>query len=112
MFIFSNETYDFLKWVAQIVLPALGTFVASIFTICHLPYGEQIVGIIAAIDVFLGAILKISSDNYTGDGDLIVDTSDPFKDVYSIAISDYPSVLASKERVTLNVKHPQHMKED
>lgn len=108
----SNKTYDFLKWVAQIVLPAAGTLYFALAGIWGFPYGEQIVGTITAIDAFIGAILKISSDNYQGDGELIVDTSDPFKDVYSIAISDYPDILASKDRVTLNVTHPQHMKED
>lgn len=108
----TNRTYDFLKWVAQIVLPALGTLYFALARLWGFPYGEQIVGTIIAIDTFLGTVLKISSDNYEGDGELIVDTSDPFKDVYSIAISDYPDVLANKNQVMLNVTHPQHMKEN
>lgn len=107
----SNETYDFLKWVAGIVLPALGTLYAALAVLWGFPYGEQIVGTISAIDTFLGAILKKSSDNYQGDGVLIVDTSDPLKDVYSLAIDDYPSTLAEKDRVILKVDKPAHMKE-
>lgn len=107
----SNETYDKLKWVAQIVLPALGTFVAGIFALYHLPYGEQVVGTIAAIDTFLGALLKHSSDVYSGDGQLIVDTSDPLKDVYSIALDDYPEMLANKDTVVLKVNRAAHMAE-
>lgn len=60
----SNQTYDRLKFVAQIVLPALGTLYFALAGIWNLPYGEQIVGTITAIDAFLGAILKISSDQY------------------------------------------------
>lgn len=105
----TNKTYDILKWVAQIVLPALGTFVAGIFALYHLPYGEQVVGTITLIDAFLGALLKISSDGYSGDGELIVDKSDPFKDVYSISIPDYPDVLASKDKIMLSVRHPAHL---
>ena len=60
----SNKTYDILKYVAQIVLPALGTLYFALSTIWGLPYGEQIVGTITAIDTFLGALLKISSNNY------------------------------------------------
>lgn len=60
----SNKTYDILKYIAQIVLPALGTFYFALSQIWGLPYGEQIVGTITAADAFLGAILKISSNQY------------------------------------------------
>lgn len=62
--IFSNSTYDKLKWIAQILLPALGTLYFTLAGIWGFPYGEQIIGTISAIDVFLGVVLKISSDNY------------------------------------------------
>ena len=58
----SNKTYDLLKYVAQIVLPALGPLYFALAGIWGLPYGEQIVGTLTAIDAFLGAILKLSSD--------------------------------------------------
>lgn len=64
MFKMSNKTYDILKYIAQIVLPALGTLYFALASIWGLPYGEQIVGTITAIDAFLGAILKISTDKY------------------------------------------------
>ena len=60
----SNETYDVLKWIAQIFLPALGTLYFALASIWGLPYGEQIVGTITALDAFLGALLQISSDEY------------------------------------------------
>lgn len=107
----TNRTYDILKWVAQIVLPALGTLYFALSGIWGFPYGEQIVGTITAIDAFLGTILRISSNNYEGDGELIVDTSDPMKDIYSIAIDDYPETLAKKDVVILKVTRPAHMKE-
>lgn len=107
----TNQTYDRLKWIAQIFLPALGALVAGIFTLFGLPNGEKVVGLIALVDSFLGALLKKSSDNYNGDGDLIVDTSDPSRDIYSIALEDYPEMLAEKDQVLLKVKRPAHMKE-
>lgn len=64
MFKMSNKTYDFLVWIAQIVLPALGTLYAALAGIWGFPYGEQIVGTITALDVFLGALLKISNNAY------------------------------------------------
>lgn len=60
----SNKVYDFLVFVAQIVLPALGTFYAALAGIWGFPYGEQIVGTLSALDIFLGAILKYSNAQY------------------------------------------------
>lgn len=60
----SNETYDILKWIAQIVLPAIGTLYFALAQIWGLPYGTEIVGTITAIDAFLGALLGISSIQY------------------------------------------------
>lgn len=60
----SNKTYDVLKYIAQIVLPAIGTLYAALAGIWGFPYGEQIVGSILAVDTFLGAILGISSAKY------------------------------------------------
>lgn len=63
-FLLDNETYDLLKWVAQIALPALGTLYFALASIWGLPYGEQIVGTITAVDAFMGALLKISTNAY------------------------------------------------
>lgn len=60
----ANNVYDVLKWVAQIVLPALGTLYAALAVIWGFPYGEEIVGTIIAVDTFLGALLGISSVTY------------------------------------------------
>lgn len=60
----SNETYDILKWVAQYLLPALATLYFAVAKIWGLPYGEEIVGTITAIDTFLGVLLGISTANY------------------------------------------------
>ena len=60
----SNKTYDVLKWIAQIVLPAIGTLYAALSGIWGFPYGEQIVGTILAVDTFLGAVLQISTAQY------------------------------------------------
>ena len=60
----NNKTYDILKWIAQIVLPAIGTLYFALGSIWGLPYVEQIVGTITAIDAFLGALLGISSSRY------------------------------------------------
>lgn len=60
----SNKVYDILKYIAQIGLPALGALYFALAQIWNLPYGEEIVGTIAAIDTFLGALLQIASTKY------------------------------------------------
>jgi hypothetical protein len=60
----SNKVYDALKYVAQIILPALATLYFALAQIWGLPYAEQIVGTITAVDAFLGAILRITTIKY------------------------------------------------
>jgi hypothetical protein len=60
----SNNAYDILKWIAQILLPALGTLYFALSKIWGLPYSTEVVGTIAAVDTFLGALLGISTAEY------------------------------------------------
>jgi len=60
----SNKAYDILKWIALYLLPALGTLYFALSGIWGLPYGEEIVGTITAVDTFLGVLLGISSAQY------------------------------------------------
>lgn len=60
----SNKVYDALKFIAQIVLPAIATLYVTLAGIWGLPYSEQIAGTVMAVDTFLGAILMLSSKNY------------------------------------------------
>lgn len=60
----SNKVYDILKFIAQIVLPAIATFYVTIASIWGLPLGDEISRTVMAIDTLLGAILMISTANY------------------------------------------------
>lgn len=60
----SNKLYDLLKKFAMYFLPSLGTLYFALAGIWGLPYGEQIVGTITAIDTFLGVVLGISTAQY------------------------------------------------
>lgn len=60
----SNRQFDVLKKIAQIWLPAAGTLYFALASIWGLPYAEQIVGTITAVDAFLGAVLGISTRLY------------------------------------------------
>lgn len=65
----SNKMYDVLKYIAQIGLPAVATLYYALSAIWGLPYGEQIVGTITAVDTFLGTLLMISSSAYRKEND-------------------------------------------
>ena len=60
----NNKWYNTLKWIAMYLLPGLGTLYFALSSIWGLPYGEQIVGTITAVDAFLGMLLGISTVNY------------------------------------------------
>lgn len=60
----TNKTYDVLKYIAQIAIPAIATCYFTIAQIWNLPYGEEIVGTLAAIDTLMGALLMVSTNNY------------------------------------------------
>ena len=60
----SNKLYDILKWIAMVVLPAIATLYFALAGIWGLPYAEEIVGTITAVDTFLGVLLGISAAQY------------------------------------------------
>lgn len=60
----SNKAYDIMKFVAQILLPAVATLYFALAQIWDLPLAEEIVGTITAVDAFLGAVLGISTAQY------------------------------------------------
>lgn len=60
----SDKVYDVLKFIAQIVLPAAATLYFALASIWGLPYAEQVVGTITAVDAFMGVLLGISTASY------------------------------------------------
>ena len=60
----TNKVYDTLKWIAQYLLPTLGTLYFTLSQIWGFPYGEEAVGTITAIDTAIGIVLGISNAQY------------------------------------------------
>ena len=61
----SNKMYDNLKLVAQVILPALATFIVALGEIWGIPLTTQISATIMAVDTLLGAILTKASKDYS-----------------------------------------------
>lgn len=63
----NDKTYDILCWIGRIVLPSLAVFYTTLGDIWGLPYTSEIPATIMGLDVFLNALLGISSANYYKD---------------------------------------------
>ena len=101
--VFNDNIYNKLKWIAQYLLPALGTLYFALSGIWGLPYGEQVVGTITAVDTFLGVLLGISSANYKGDGTMVINAGDAEKDIYSLELNGPIEDLSNKKTITFKV---------
>ena len=64
MFKFSNKTYDILKWVVMLALPAVATLVTALGSIWGIPYAQQVSETIVAVNAMLAMMLGISTINY------------------------------------------------
>ena len=107
----SNKTYDWLKYIAQVFLPAVGALYFGLAQIWGLPNAEQVVGTVAIVDTFLGAVLFISTKQYDNssakyDGNLIFDEEDPDRRVLRFEVDAPLEEIAVKENLTIKVHKP------
>ena len=101
----TNKAYDAIKWIVVIVIPAVITLYSTLGGIWDFPYVQEITASLAAVDVFLGVIMKISSASYNKeyDGVLHVDTvNDEATDKYLFEVDDLDQ-LANKDKITLKI---------
>lgn len=63
-FLITGKLYDRLKFLAMILLPALGTLYFALAGLWDLPKAMQVVGTVTAVDLFLGTILGLSTRAY------------------------------------------------
>lgn len=99
----NNQTYDILKRVALIVIPALATFVNAVGIVWGVPYANEVTATITAFGVFLGAALGISSSNYDPEthGNLVVTNHDVYAD-----FAAEPASLKDGDTIVLKVSKP------
>ena len=64
----NNRTYDALKWIALIFLPALAVFAKGIGDIYQLEDFDHHVTMINVFAVFMGSLLQLSNHNYKNGG--------------------------------------------
>lgn len=109
--ILGQKTYDFLKFVAMILLPAIGTLYFTLAQIWEWSNGEKVVGTIMAVDLFLGALLGIAARSYNNSdarfgGTIEVSEVPDGPKVYSLALNSDPALLDQQSEVTFKIQPP------
>lgn len=107
----TGKLYDYLKWTAQVVLPALGALYVALAGLWGLPAAEAVAGTILAVDTFLGAVLGISQVAYAKsdarfDGQMDVQTVGD-KKTFRMAFNDDNQLnsLEAKKEILFKVNH-------
>lgn len=65
----SNKTYDILKYIALVALPAVLAFYGVVGMTFNIPYTQEILTVGAAFDTMLGTMLGISTAKYNTKGE-------------------------------------------
>lgn len=105
---FSNAVYDKLKWVAQVVLPAVALFYIAIAPLWGFPKQEEVSGTIVAFDLLLGALLGISHIQYKKsgarfDGQITVHPAEDGRQAVQLQVPD-PAILLKVDEISVKVK--------
>lgn len=116
----SNVSYDTVNNAVTVGLPAAIVLYVALAGYWGWPNTEAIVGSAAAIGVFLGVILKISSNRYQKivkaedaaeiprggfDGEVIINNDDPMVDNFRLVVEKTPQELMQSDRIVLKIDH-------
>ena len=107
IYIMGDRTYQVMKHMTQVVLPAIGTFYFALTQIWHLPLGLEVVGTITAICTFLGVSLGISTRAYNRsdakyDGRIVVQ-EDENKKNYQLVLKNDPDTIDQSKEILFKV---------
>ena len=105
----SSGVYNTLKNAAAILLPAAGTLYFALAGIWNLPNSEQVVGTIAALNVFVGIVVGLSKKSYdksdakfTGVLNVTGMPNQTYPDL-SVVLKDHPALLKDASAVLFKV---------
>lgn len=117
--VLKNKNYDHLKDLVTMVLPALVTFYAGMGILWGWDYVEQVVASAGLLITFLGVLIKVASTKYGQvqaenpvlpaggyDGELLLNDTDPERDVFSLNIDKDIYELGAKQQIVLKVTNP------
>ena len=106
----NNKLYDAFKYVALVLLPALGALYFGLSEAWGWGNGQAVLGSITVFDTFLGVFVHVNHKAYANsedkyDGAVNV-TNDGTKKTYSLEVNTDPSEIDQKDQLLLKVNSP------
>ena len=103
-----DRTYTFVRQSATIILPAIGALYFALAQIWGLPNADEVVGTVAALNVFAGVLAAMSKTIYdkTGgkyDGTVDVEVTDDGTKRFLLNLDGDPNALGDKSEITFKV---------
>lgn len=105
----TGKLYEYLKWLAQVALPALGAAYFALAGLWGLPAAEEVAGTILIVDTFLGVLLGLSQVAYNkqvGGGVANVIPKEGGGLTYSLVVDGDPADLVNMKEVRFKVNTP------
>lgn len=103
----NNKQYDVIKYLTVVLLPAVGTLYFALSQIWGLPAGEAVLGTLAAIQVFIGATMRVTTKQYEESGEKYIGeinvTENPDKTLFSLDLEGDPEELIDKDEAIFKV---------
>jgi hypothetical protein len=103
------KLYDFLKYVALVILPAAAALIITVGNLMGWDAATVTAGIVTAVDTFLGLLLGKSATNFKQQdpqafGDLVFRTNDDGTvEVTRVSVNQENPVFNAGSKVYLNV---------
>lgn len=103
----NDKVYDAVKNGAMVVLPAAGALYAALATVWGWPNAENVVGSVAAVNVFLGVLAAVLKRKYDAaeskyDGSLEMSETDE-RQLFQLVLNGDPEELKRKDAVVFQV---------
>lgn len=95
--LFTDRTYKLVRRLVEYVMPAFGTLYFTLSQIWGLPYGEEVVGTVAAFTLFLAAVVGLGRRSYEASDEA------RSKEMVIEALHNAPP---GTEAITFNVRNP------
>lgn len=108
----NNKAYGVLKWIALVLLPAVGALYFGLAQIWGLPNAEEVIGTVTVVDTFLGVLLGLSTKAYNNsdakyDGSFDVEPAPGGRKIYSLELKPRTEeTLESKDELRFKINNP------
>jgi hypothetical protein len=106
------KLYNSLKFLAQVLLPALGTLYLTLAGLWDLPSPQEVAGTILAVDTFLGVVLHLQSNAFKANnlgGTMVVMPTPDGKKTYALELDGDPEDLEKQDQVIFKVNSTDQM---